>query len=191
MAQNRTAVLEDVVILTDSWRNFSGERRRFNNEGSRNFNIKLNREQYEMMLADEWPVRERPASDEFSEPLYYMQCKLYFHRDPDTGLETSRGPKVVVITSRGQTVFDNKMVKELDNANIKTADLMVRQSPWTDDRDGGKTKYSAYCNELWVTIEESFLERKYGTCEGDECEVSMPKQVTLGGPDTDVPWDES
>lgn len=189
--QNRTAVLEDVVILPNSWRNFAGERRRFNPEGARNFNIKINKEQYDAMLADGWPVRVRESTDEFDEPLYYMQCKLYYHRDRDTGVETSRGPKVKVVTSSGVKDFDNHMVKELDNMEIKTADIALRQSPWTDDRDGGKTKYSAYCNELWVTIEESFLERKYGQCEGDECEVGMPMGMKIGGPGTDLPpWEE-
>ena len=189
MAQNRTAVLEDVVILPASWRNFAGERRKYNPQGSRNFNIKLNKEQYDAMLADEWPVRVRESKDEFDEPLYFMQCKLYFHRDPDTGVETSRGPKVKVITSNGIKDFDNHMVKELDNAEIRSADIMVRQSPWQDD---GETRYSAYCNELWVTIEESFLERKYGRCEGDECEVGMPVSgLKLGGSGTDLPpWKE-
>lgn len=188
---NRTAVLEDVQILPNTWRNFTGERRQYNAEGSRYFNISLNKDQYEAMLRDEWPVRVREASDEFSEPLYFMQCKVRYRRDPDTGQESSHGVKVVVITSRGQTSYDNTMIKELDNADIRMADVMVRQSPWQDERDGGKTKYSAYCNELYVTIEESYLERKYGTCVGDECEISMPQdEASPKGTDENPPWED-
>jgi hypothetical protein len=65
----------------------------------------------------------------------------------------------VVITSRGRTNLDDTQVEMLDWATIVNVDLIVRPYEWLVN---GKTGIKAYCQSIYVTIEEDELERKYG-----------------------------
>ena len=57
-------------------------------------------------------------------------------------------------------LLSKDQVKFLDGARIKQADLEFSANDYID-RETGETRYSAYLKSLYVTVEESALEREY------------------------------
>lgn len=167
----------DLVILPGSWRNFSGEERKYNARGQRNFNIGFNRETAERLAAAGWNVKQRDPREEGDEPLYYLEVKVNFGGRP---------PKVVLITefttSRGETEkrqnrIDEDLISELDHAFIIEADIIIHPYEWDINGSQGVT---AYLNTLYAEIETNDLERKYGRYDESIAPVNQ---------DDTPPWD--
>jgi hypothetical protein len=141
--------MEGVRII---FRNFSGKEGKYNREGDRNFAVLLDDETANVMAGDNWNVKwlQPRNEDEEETPQAYLPVSLSYKGRP---------PRVVVITSRGRTNLDDTQVEMLDWATIVNVDLIVRPYEWLVN---GKTGIKAYCQSIYVTIEEDELERKYG-----------------------------
>lgn len=143
----RNVILEDVRIV---FRNFSGREEKFNAAGSRKFTIELDPQTADAMKADGWNVRYLMPYEEGDDATPILDVKLkYGGRRP---------PRVIQITSRNRVELDEGMVDLLDNADILQADLIIRPYEWDIN---GKTGVTAYLEELYVTIEENPLQKKY------------------------------
>lgn len=144
-----TVLMEGVRII---FRNFAGKEGKYNREGDRNFAVLLDDEVATAMAADNWNVKWlQPRNEEEEEaPQAYLPVSLSYKGRP---------PRVVLITSRGRTNLDETQVELLDWANIINVDLIVRPYEWLVN---GKTGIKAYCQSIYVTIEEDALEIKYG-----------------------------
>ena len=132
------------------FRNFSGNPGDYNPQGRRNFCVVLEPDLADVLKQDGWNIRYARPRDEYDEPAPYMQVAVAFDRWP---------PKIVVISSRGKTVYDEETVGELDLADIETADLIIRPSNWT--RPDGTKGIKAYLKSLYVTLARDRLEEKY------------------------------
>lgn len=143
---------EDVRIC---FRNFSGRPTPFNKEGGdRNFCMIFNDPEQALAMREEgWNIKQMRPRDDEEEPPYYMQVKVRFGQYP---------PKIVLITSRGQTLLDEETVVMLDTAEIARVDLIVR--PYTWEVRGG-TGITAYVKAMYVTIVEDEFERRYSAPE--------------------------
>lgn len=143
-----TVLMEGVRII---FRNFAGKEGKYNREGERNFAVLLDDEVANAMAADNWNIKWlQPRSEEEEEnPQAYLPVSLSFKGRP---------PRVVVVTSRGRTNLDEDQVEMLDWANIINVDLIVRPYEWLVNN---KTGIKAYCQSIYVTIEEDALELKY------------------------------
>jgi hypothetical protein len=139
-------VLEGRRIL---FRNFSGEEGRYNAKGQRNFNVLLEEEEAEAMLADGWNVKYLQPREEGDFPQPRLEVSLHFGRNP---------PRVILITDRGKTPLDESMVSLLDWAEIENVDMIVRPYEW---EVGDRTGVKAYLKSIYVTIREDELEKKY------------------------------
>jgi hypothetical protein len=148
-ANDGTVLMEGVRII---FRNFSGKEGKYNREGDRNFAVLLDDETANVMAGDNWNVKwlQPRNEDEEETPQAYLPVSLSYKGRP---------PRVVVITSRGRTNLDDTQVEMLDWATIVNVDLIVRPYEWLVN---GKTGIKAYCQSIYVTIEEDELERKYG-----------------------------
>ena len=148
-ANDGTVLMEGVRII---FRNFSGKEGKYNREGDRNFAVLLDDETANVMAGDNWNVKwlQPRNEDEEETPQAYLPVSLSYKGRP---------PRVVVITSRGRTNLDDTQVEMLDWAMIVNVDLIVRPYEWLVN---GKTGIKAYCQSIYVTIEEDELERKYG-----------------------------
>jgi hypothetical protein len=150
MPQDNTVVMEGVRII---FRNFSGKEGQYNREGDRNFAVLLDDTVAAALAEDGWNVKWlKPREDDEAEepPQAYLQVSVNFKGRP---------PRVVLITSRGRTNLDESQVDDLDWAEIKNVDLIVRPYEWVVNQKSG---IKAYLQSIYVTIEEDILELKYG-----------------------------
>ena len=146
---DNTVLMEGVRII---FRNFSGKEGQYNREGDRNFAVLLDDEVATAMAEDNWNVKwlKPRGEDEEESPQAYLPVSVSFKGRP---------PRIVLVTSRGRTNLDETNVEMLDWATIVNVDLIVRPYEWTVNSKSG---VKAYCQSIYVTIEEDELERKYG-----------------------------
>ncbi len=157
MPQLQPAVLENVELI---FRNFTGEARQYNDEGQRNFAIKLDDDTAASMAEDGWAVKwlkPKESDDDEGGELESEQAILPVTVRYDKG----RPPRVIMITSRGPTNLGEDGVGMLDWAVIKEVDLIVRPFYW-EMKATGKNGIKAYLQSMYVTIEEDPLELKHG-----------------------------
>lgn len=139
---------EDCRII---YRNFSGKEGEFNRVGDRNFCVLLSDEVAAQFAEDGWNVKYLKPHEEGDAPQPYLQVKLKFNTE-------RRPPRVVLVTSGGNTPLDASTVSLLDYAEITKVDLNIR--PYNYDVRGN-TGVSAYVRDIYVTIEEDELEKRY------------------------------
>lgn len=128
------------------FKNFSGEERQFNPKGQRNFCVIIDEDLGRKLKADGWNVKYLRPRDEEDEEQAYIPVAVRFGTYP---------PKIVMVTSNGQSVLREDTVCLLDTAEISNVDLIIRPYEW----EPGKIK--AYVKTMYVTIEEDDLEKKY------------------------------
>ena len=169
--------IEDARI---GFRNFSGKEGTYNPPGRRNFCIFLERDLAIKLQEDGWNVRWLKPRDEDDDEQGYLQVEVSYKKFP---------PKVVIISSNGQTILDETSVNILDWSENKTVDLVVNPSNWDVN---GKTGVKAYLKSMWVTIAEDEFEKKYqnvpdsaadviGGCgHCDACDGHCHEHETLG-----------
>lgn len=130
--------------------NFSGkEIPPYNPEGRRNFcvfidDLKVARE----MQEDDWNIRWLDPRNEGDEPKAFLPVAVNF---------SNRPPKIVLVTSRGETRLDEDEVGMLDWAEKTRVDLTINPRHWEKD---GEHKIKAYLRTMKVEIYEDDLEKE-------------------------------
>lgn len=141
-----------------AFRNFSGEKGKFNPEGNRNFCVLLDdRIELARQLEDEgWNVKWLEPRDEGDERCPYIQIKVSFDIMP---------PTIYMVTGRGKTRLDSNDVGNLDWAEIENedgerdrVDLVVRPYEWSVN---GRSGIKGYVKALYVRIAEDPFAAKY------------------------------
>ena len=128
--ERKPIVLRNIGVL---FRNFSGEARRYNNAGDRNFNAAVSEEQAAMLRDMGFYIRDLPPRDEFSEPTHCLKVKVSYRFDP---------PNVKLSTSRCVRELTEDTIDELDHVSIEHCDISIMPSGWTQaDGRSGVTAY--------------------------------------------------
>ena len=162
MKNLRPVTFENCRIL---WRNFSGAEKQFNAAGDRNFHLVLDEDTYNAMKADGWNVKRKEPREEGGDPLFHVEVTVSF-----------RGkypPKLVLITSGGQTqlavrpdgTIDADEINILDMVPMDKVDLFINPRYWEGQQGYG---IKAYLKTIYVTMREDELEAKYNAEEADE-----------------------
>lgn len=152
---NKTRIYE-IENAHITYRNFSGEERKFNAKGKRNFNLILTPEQAEMFRAEGFRVRVQQPRDDDGDPRYLLPVAVGFEYRP---------PKIVVMNGKHKTELTDDTVGELDYADIDYIDLTIRPYYYhVGDKDGVK----AYLNSMYVTLVEDRFAAKYAQDEESE-----------------------
>lgn len=140
------------------FRNFQGREGRFNAEGERSFGLFLTEEQAEDLAGRGCNVRRlRPLDEEDpGQPVLNVRVN-YRMRD---GRPLRFPPKVVLVTSGGNTELTEETVGAVDGVDIETVDLYLTLRPW---EVRGQRGIKAYLHSLYVVVNENFLERKYAS----------------------------
>lgn len=144
----KPVLIEDARIV---FRNFSGAEGRFNAKGKRNFNVLLDDETAEAMLADGWNIKYLQPREEGDVPQARVEVEVGWR-------EGSAPPRVVMITSKGKSMLTEDTVQVLDWAEIEHVDMIIRPYEWDVN---GRTGVKAYLKSIYVTIVEDALELKY------------------------------
>lgn len=130
------------------YKNFSGTRDAYH-PGQRNFSVLLDEESAAMLKADGWNVKAKPSKTDPDEMVYTLPVSLRFDVYP---------PKIVMLAGNNRTYLDENTAGELDRAEIKNVDLMIRPREWEVN---GKKGVKAMLKTAYVTIEMDDLDMKY------------------------------
>ena len=139
--------------------NFSGkEILPYNPEGRRNFCVFIDDLKIaEEMENDGWNIRWLEPRNEGDERKAFLSVAVNFAYRP---------PKIVLVTSRGETKIDEDSVNMLDWAEKERVDLSINPRYWDDN---GKERIKAYLRTLKIWIYEDEIE-----AEIDEKYVNAP-----------------
>ena len=123
-----------------AFRNFRGERGRFNAEGDRSFALVIDDEEIADRLSEEgWNVKIRPARAEGEDPFMYLTVKVKF---------SDYGPTAYLITNGRKTKLEESDIGILDRVRILGCDLDIRPYDWEVNGNKGRT---AYLSAIQVT----------------------------------------
>ena len=150
----------DIIIENAriGFKNFSGKAGKFNPEGNRNFTIFLEPELAQVLLEEGWNVKILKSNiDDSEQPI--LQVKVSFSHMP---------PKIILISSKGQTPLNETSVSLLDYGEYNNIDLIVRPYNWDVN---GKSGIKAYLKTMYITLDEDPLELKYS--DGPDSALSI------------------
>lgn len=155
-------------ILPGPFRNFRGEKRKFNDEGKRNFNLKLDipTEALDELAGMGLNIKELPPRDEEygDQPLRFVKVNVAFGGKYPPNLYLVTGKKMKELT-------ENELAL-LDGARFTNVDLVIR----TYHRDESST--TLYLQKGYFTIEQDPISAKYADLGLD------------GEDDVELPWNE-
>lgn len=136
------------------FRNFAGVQKDYNPAGCRNFCVMINPDDVPVLLEQGWNVKQLRPKEDGDEPQPYLQVAVRFDNKP---------PKIVLVTSGGQTILDESAVASIDYADIENADVVITPYAWSRN---GKSGIKAYLKTAYITIAEDDIEKKYSTLLG-------------------------
>lgn len=140
------------------WKNFSGRKQTFNNEGDRNFALVLDADMADHLKKIGWNVKYREGRNEEEDPLHYLKVTVAFGDYP---------PAVYQVKTNGFLPLDDRTINMLDGMPIKHVDIVFSPYNWTHD---GRTGVTAYLKKLYAVIEEDELDLKYAQLLDDAVE---------------------
>lgn len=144
-------VLHNVGLV---FRNFSGEARRFNTAGNRNFNAAISEAQAEMLTEKGFKVRVFPPKEDGGDPLYLLKVNVSYKYEE---------PNAKVVNTRCIRKLNEDTIGELDNLNIDKCDISITPSMW--EKANGERGLSAYLSSIYATVVEDPLALEYEQME--------------------------
>ena len=152
--------LEDVKII---FKNFRGVKGPYNEAGVRTFSVVVDDLELASQLTSEgWALK--PLKNEDGDiDAYHLPVKInYDSRQP---------PRIykVSLTSQGQLPLDERTIDMLDYLPIDYADIIVNPYEW---EVRGETGIKAYCQTMYVVIEENELDIKWANLPSDNAVYS-------------------
>lgn len=148
--RNMSYTFKDVKLL---FRNFAGRSGPYNNDGARNFHVLLNEQTSRELEKQGWRVKQMKDQEDGTPGDKHLKVNVNY--------KTGRPPRIVLVTSKGQTDLGPDEAASIDVADIEKADLVV--NGWYSDMAGGG--YSAFLKTLFVTIREDELELMYAVTQ--------------------------
>ena len=149
-------------ILPGSFRNFRGEKRKFNDEGKRNFNLALDLsvEDLDRLTDTGLKIKELKAkdADEYGdEPLRFVKVNVAFGGKAD--------PNLYLVSGKKMKELSQSELGLLDGARFSNVDLVIRT--YHKDEDS----CTLYLQKGYFTIEQDPISAKYAAYDEGEVEV--------------------
>lgn len=156
MRPRETEVFRDVQLL---FKNFTGEGRKYNMEGDRNFCILLGEADALHLLERGWNVKPLRRQEEDDEQPYQLKVAVSYK---------VRAPQVWLITAGHRTLLNETVVGMLDPLPSSRVDLVISGFNWDVNGKSGK---KAYLQSLFFTLYQDELELEY---------AHIPQATSLG-----------
>lgn len=149
---NDTVKIYNAYILPGKWRNFAGEKNRYNQNGLSVFNIRFSEEQGRELEDCGWPVKWDEPREEGDIPQPRLQISFRFDMYP---------PEIYQMNSNGDMErLSEDGISNLDWADIDYANLTLHGSHWEVN---GKCGIKPYLKRMCVWIDEDdIFERHEG-----------------------------
>ena len=133
------------------WTNFAGNVSQFNMKGNRVFNVVLDEDDAERLLAKGLNVKVHPSKNPDEPPIRTLQCFVSFSPYPPEDLYR--------ITSNGKIRLNEDTIGNLDHEDINHANVKLNLSHWT--MPDGRTGIKPYVNKLAVWVNEDHFADSY------------------------------
>ena len=155
-------VVENARII---FRNFTGEEKKFNRAGDRNFCVIIDDpDMAQKLIEDGWNIRALAPREEGDLPTHYLPIKVAYNNYPPTVyLVTMLNGKM-----RNKVSLDEESISLLDKADLVSADLTIRPYCWDVN---GKEGIAAYLKTGYFVIEEDVLAAKY---DQNDSNIDLP-----------------
>lgn len=157
----RQLTIEDGTITN---KNFSGDEKTYegrimNERGKRNFCIIIDDPDFATRLNEEgWNIKARLPREEGDETTYFLPVKVIYHDGDLSRLD----PKIYLVQNNIPTRMDEEDIKELDRANIMSADLIINRSGKpTFTKPDGSDGYTAYLDEAYFIMSTNRFHDKF------------------------------
>lgn len=147
-------------ILPGKFRNFRGEKRQYNDEGKRNFNLALNLpvEALDELAGLGLNIKELPANEEYGdEPLRFVKVNVAFGGKVP--------PELYLVSGRNMKELTQNELGLLDGARFTNVDLIIR----TYHRD--ESTCTLYLQKGYFTIEQDPITAKYADMNFDALDM--------------------
>lgn len=165
----RDVTLKNVQII---YKNFEGREEQFNKEGDRYFHVLLDAVTADVLEAQGYNIKRKPALEEGGDEFIHMKIKVNFKGRPPTVALISR--------SKGtRNTLDADTVQLADHADFERIDMTI--SPYDWKLKSGQTGRTAYLQEFFGFLYESPLEQLYGHyIEESEIEaLEIPQNIGM------------
>ena len=159
-------------ILPGQFRNFRGEKRKYNDEGKRNFNLALDlpTEALDDLASTGLKIKELVANEEYGdEPTRFVKVNVAFGG--------KYPPELYLVTPKNMKELTQNELGLLDGARFTNVDLVIRT--YHKDEDS----CTLYLQKGYFTLEVDPISAKYADLDVDK---------EFGGPEDDgetPPWD--
>lgn len=143
-------------ILPGQFRNFRGEKRKFNDEGKRNFNLALNlpTEALDDLASTGLKIKEIPGNEEYGdEPLRFVKVNVAFGGKVP--------PELYLVSGKNMKELTQGELGLLDGARFTNVDLIIR----TYHRD--EDSCTLYLQKGYFTLEQDPISAKYANLNLD------------------------
>lgn len=147
-------------ILPGQFRNFRGEKRKFNDEGKRNFNLALNLpvEALDDLASLGLKIKELAANEEYGdEPLRFVKVNVAFGG--------KMPPELYLVAGKNMKELTQNELGLLDGARFTNVDLIIR----TYHRD--EESCTLYLQKGYFTIEQDPISAKYSNLNVDDLDM--------------------
>jgi hypothetical protein len=139
--------LEEVSLI---FKNFSGRATEFNAEGNRVFSVLIEEVPLAQDLMNEgWNVRELEQDE--GHIVYHLSVKVNY--------DSPYPPRIFIVQGDARLPLTEHSIAMLDYSRVISADVRINPYHW---RVGGKSGISAYLSVMYVHIEGSRFDEKYG-----------------------------
>ena len=152
-------------ILPGQFRNFRGEKRRFNDEGKRNFNLALKLPEAGLndLASLGLNIKNLPGNAEYGdEPLNFVKVNVAFGGKIP--------PELYLVSGDNMKLLTQNELGLLDGARFENVDLVIR----TYHRD--ENSASLYLQKGYFTIQQDPISAKYARFDIDalDAESELP-----------------
>lgn len=144
--------IKNVPLL---WKNFSGAKGVYNNEGNRNFNIELTPEIAKQLKDYGFNIKERVPNDPELPTRLTMKVNVRYHED-----NPELDPKIYIHGSHGRRLLTSENVAILDSPREFSIGDISFNAYHNKDREGNPT-VTAYLRILHVEMDEDPFEDAY------------------------------